>query len=632
MLPEAASSVNKTRSASVSDASMAARAGGILSDMGLGMSGMMMIRWSRALDRRPAGADADTELTGAPMKFMFSQIAAIVNRANKKNNTRLLVRFLVVLLFFCTFYSVVFHFLMEYEGRAHSWVTGFYWTLTVMSTLGFGDITFATDLGRGFSILVLLTGIVFLLVMLPFTFIQFFYAPWLEEHNRARTPRSVPDGMSNHVILTHFDAVAVNLVEKLNQYNIPNVLLIPDLQEALRLHEMGYRVVVGELDDPQTYARLRVQSAALVVVVNDDVTSTNIIFTIREVSDRVTTVTNVNQDDSLDILQLAGSTHTFQFTKMLGQALARRVLGLNMKANVIGRFDELLIAESPAMRTPLQGRTLSESRLRQDTGVNVVGVWEQGRFMLPSPNTRIGASTVLVMAGTGEQLDRYDKVIGSAGQPAENKGPVLVLGGGRVGMSVARTLVRMGVDYRVVEKNATRAQTDERVIQGSAADLDVLVQAGINDTPSVIITTHDDDLNIYLTIYCRRLRPDVQIISRASLDRNINTLHRAGANLVMSFASLCTTTILNLLTPEKLLVISEGLNIFRADLSRALVDKPLHDNQIREATGCSVVAIKREDRMLINPEPATVLQKGDELILIGTAESEKKFAENYPAA
>ncbi len=565
------------------------------------------------------------------MKFLFSQMAAMVNRANQKSNTRLLVRFLALLLVFFVVYSALFHFLMQYEGREHSWITGFYWTLTVMSTLGFGDITFTSDLGRVFSLIVLLTGIVFLLVMLPFTFIQFFYAPWLEEQNKARAPRAVPDTMSNHVILTHFDAVTANLVDKLNQYNIPNVILISDLQEALRIYEMGLRVVVGELDDPETYHRLRVQKAALVVVMNDDVTSTNIIFTIREASDKVITVTNADQDDSLDILQLAGSTHTFQFTKMLGQALARRVMGLSMKANVIGRFDELLIAEAPAMRTPLQGQTLAESRLRELTGVNVVGVWEQGRFMLPGPQTRVGASTVLVLAGSGEQLDRYDQLAGSGGHPHEAKGPLLVLGGGRDGLSVARTLKRMGIDYRVVEKKTTRAQADAHVIQGSAADLDVLVQAGINDTPSIIITTHDDDLNIYLTIYCRRLRPDVQIISRASLDRNINTLHRAGANLVMSYASLCTTTLMNLLNPEKLLVVSEGLNIFRSVLNRALVDKPLHNIRIREETGCSVIAIKREERMLINPEPATVLQKGDELILIGTAEAEKKFAENYPS-
>ncbi len=563
---------------------------------------------------------------------MISQMTALVNQARHRSNTRLMSRFLLVLLGFFIVFSTLFHFLMLYEGQRHSWLTGFYWTLTVMTTLGFGDITFTTDLGRLFSIIVLLSGLIFLLIVLPFTFIQFFYAPWLEEQNKARAPRAVPETMSGHVILTHFDAVALNLVEKLNQYNIPYVVLSPDLQQALNLHETGLRVVVGELDDPETYRRLRVDAAAMVVVMNDDVVSTNIIFTIREVSDSVVTVTNADQEDSLDILKLAGSTHTFQFTKMLGQVLARRVLGLRMEANVIGKFDELLIAEAPAMRSPLQDRTLAETRLRQLTGVNVVGLWEQGRFQLPSPSTRIEASTVLVLAGSEMQLEEFDQLMGAARPDGQSSGPVLVLGGGRVGMSVASTLGRMNIDYRVVEKKATRTHDDARIIQGSAADLDVLIQAGINETPSIIITTHDDDLNIFLTIYCRRLRPDAQIISRASLDRNINTLHRAGANLVMSFSSLCTTTILNLLRPEKLLMISEGLNIFRSIPGQSILGKSLQDQRIREDTGCSIIAIKREERMIINPDPSTIPLPGDELILIGTAEAERKFAESYQSA
>lgn len=561
------------------------------------------------------------------MKFLFSELAVLVSRAQQKNNLRLLLRFLLVLAGFFTLYSVLFHFIMEFEGRQHSWLTGFYWTLTVMSTLGFGDITFTSDLGRFFSIVVLLTGIVFLLVMLPFTFIQFFYAPWLEEQNRARTPRGLPEAASGHVILTHVDPPTAHLVEKFNRYRIPYAILVADSEEALRLHEAGYRVVLGTPDDPATYERLQVRKAALVLVLNDDVTSTNIIFTIREVSEEVVTVTNADQDESLDILQLAGSTHTFQFTKMLGQALARRVLGYSNQANVIGRFDELLIAEAAAARTRLQGMTLAESRLRERTGVNVVGLWEKGRFSPPGPGVRIGEATILVLAGSGEQLRRYEAWVALPGGTGAPEGPVLVLGGGRVGMSAVATLRRMGVDYRLVEKTISRTlQQDERVVQGSAADLEVLVQAGIHDAPAVIVTTHDDDLNIYLTIYCRRLRPDVQIISRATLDRNVQTLYRAGANLVMSYASLVSTTILNLLNPEKLLVVSEGLTIFRVAVPRAIVGRELASARIREETGVSVIAVRRPETMLINPEPATVLQPGDELILIGTAEGERRFA------
>jgi Trk K+ transport system NAD-binding subunit len=566
------------------------------------------------------------------MKTMVAQLALLFRIGQQRSNMRLLIKFMLVLLFFFVAYSVLFHLLMVYEGRQYSWITGFYWTLTTMSTLGFGDITFGSDIGRLFSVVVLISGIIFLLIMLPFTFIQFFYAPWLEEQNKARAPRAVPDDMSGHVILTLFDDVAVNLIEKLNQYGVPYVIVTHELQKALDLHDLGFKVVVGELDDPQTYRRLRIDQSAMVVVMNDDIFGTNIIYTLREVCDSVVTVTNADLEDSVDILLLAGSTHVFQFTDMLGKALARRVLGVSMKANVIGRFDRLIIAEAPAMSTWLQGKTLAESRLRQSAGVTVVGLWEKSRFIIPLPQSRIDQSTVLVLAGTEEQIDRFDRSIAVTAEKGPNHAPVIVLGGGRVGKSVAATLASRGIDFRGVEKRANIAAQNAHFIQGSAADRDILEKAGIRETPSIIITTHDDNLNIYLTIYCRRLRPDVQIISRASLDRNVKTLHRAGANLVMSFSSMVTTTIMNILQPQQMLMLSEGLNVFRVGLNPKLENKDLLNIQVRQRTGCSIVAVKRGDELMINPNPKIVLKHGDELVLIGSAESEKLFNEKYPAA
>src|SRR5699024_11482794 len=49
-------------------------------------------------------------------------------------------------------YSVVFTLLMAQEGGGHSWATAVYWTITTMSTLGYGDITFDSDAGRLFSL------------------------------------------------------------------------------------------------------------------------------------------------------------------------------------------------------------------------------------------------------------------------------------------------------------------------------------------------------------------------------------------------------------------------------------------------------------------------------------------------
>ncbi|MFP3867151.1 MAG: potassium channel family protein [Desulfobacteraceae bacterium] len=561
------------------------------------------------------------------MKFLPSQLMYFLQSRETTKRIRALLKFICFLGFLVTAYSVLFHFLMEYEGRRFTWITGLYWTLTVMSTLGFGDITFTSDLGRVFSIIVLVSGILMLLIMLPFTFITFFYAPWLEAQSKFRAPRELPEDFDDHVIFTSFDPITISLVERLRQYHRPYVILTPDIQVALELIDQGYNPVVGELDDREAYRSLQVGQAAMVVANNDDMKNTNITFTVREITTQTPIVTNADLDESIDILHLAGSTYVYQFMKLLGQALARRALGSSPRANIIGRFEQLLIAEAAAMRTPLVGKTLQESGIRQATGINVVGLWEQGRFEVPRPQSLINPTTVLVLAGSEEQLANYDLLMERV---EESNAPTLILGGGRVGRAAADALEERGLDFRIIENNPDIIKRDDKYILGSAADLETLVRAGIEKTPSVFITTHTDDLNIYLTIYCRRLRPDVQIISRATLDRNISILHTAGANLVMSAASLAANTIFNLLISNKVLMISEGLNIFRVKTHPSLAGKTLRESKIREETGCTLIAIQTDGEMRINPNPDQPLAATDELILIGTGEAEKLFLNRYP--
>ena len=538
----------------------------------------------------------------------------------------MLFKFLLILMTMISIYSVLFHFLMELENQNFSWITGFYWSLTVMSTLGFGDITFTSDLGKLFSMVVLLSGLIFLLIMLPFTFIQFFYAPWLETQTKARAPRELPDDTKDHVILTSCDPITMNLIEKLEQYQYKYVLVIEDIQHALGLYDQDYKVVVGDLSDPETYRRINVHRAGLVVVNIDDMMNTNIAFTVREISKEVPIAANADLDESVDILQLAGCTHVLQFMKLLGQSLARRVLRTSTRANVIGNIDGLLIAEAPAMRTVLVGKTLQQSRLRETTGITVVGVWERGQFEIPTAALRINSTTVLLMAGSAEQLKDYDEHIRGH---QKFQAPVLVLGGGRVGRAAAEALAQGGIDHRIIEKNKKLA-IDDSYIHGSAADINTLTRAGIMEAPSIIITTHDDPTNIYLTIYCRRLRPDIQIICRANLDRNISKLHNAGADLVMSYASLSANTILNLLKPDEVLMLAEGLNVFRAGIHSSLVGKSLVESQIRIKTGCSVIAINHDGNMAANPDPSVCFHATDELIIIGTDDAEKRFLKMYP--
>jgi voltage-gated potassium channel len=562
------------------------------------------------------------------LKFLPSQLTYFLKPATSRRNIRLLLRFLLVLAFLVTVFSILFHVLMVFEGREHSWLTGLYWTLTVMSTLGFGDITFTSDAGRVFSIIVLLSGMVFLLILLPFTFIEFFYAPWMKAQAELRAPRQLPESTSGHVILTNMDPVSKALMQKLTHYGYPYALLVYDLDEALRLHDLGFQVVLGESDRPETYRLVRADKAALVAATGNDMANTNVAFTVREMSQSVPIVTTASSNDAVDILRLAGSSDVIQLSTMMGQALARRIIGADARAHVIAEFGDLLIAEATAAGTPLVGKTLAGSNLRKLTGLSVIGIWKRGQYEIAAAESMIDANSILVLSGSAEQLRKYDEFFCIYHVSA---GAVIIVGGGRVGRAIGRALKAREVDFRIVESNPARIRDQAIYVEGSAADYETLERAGIDHAPAIVITTHDDDMNVYLTIYCRRLRPDIQIISRSTRERNVSTLHRAGADFVLSYASMGATTIFNYLRRAGVVVIAEGLHLTETRVPGALAGRTLAQAAIPSQTGGNVVALRSNGELMINPEPSTILEHGAEIILIGTPEAEQRFMQLYGA-
>jgi len=560
------------------------------------------------------------------LKFFTSQLTHIISSTDTQYNLKRLARFVGILTLVIILYSVVFHFIMEYEGQDHSWITGLYWTLTVMSTLGFGDITFTSDLGRIFSVIVLVSGMLSLLILLPFTFIQFFYAPWLEAQAKARAPREVPQDTKDHIIITHYNPVTRALMDKLDQYNYNYVMLVGELAKALEYYDQGYNVVFGDLDDPDTYGRLRVTQAAMVVANGTDMVNSNICNTVRELDEDVTIVSTADSQDSIDLLKLAGADHVIRMGDMMGRALSRRTIGQDSRLHVIGRFDQLVLAEAMAHQTPLVGKTLKESRLREEMGINLVGIWERGAFLKPRPELTIKKESILIMAGSTEQLRTYDEYMAIY---RANDHPVIIVGAGRVGRGIAESFDERGLDYRIIDKNPDRIKNDEHFIQGSAEDFSTLENAGIREAPCILITTHDDDMNIYLTIYARKLRPNIQIISRSTLQRNVNTLHRGGADFVLSYATMGANAIFNILERNDIIIVAEGLNVFTVTTPGKLVGKTLVESNIRQQTGCNVLSIRKDGQQIINPDPDEQITGHSELVLVGTSEDEKQFMTHF---
>ncbi len=565
------------------------------------------------------------------MKTISTQLSYFFENKELKRNLPLLLKLIGLLVAVIVVFTVAFHFIMLYaEGEEYSWITGLYWTLTVMSTLGFGDITFTSDVGRLFSVIVLVTGIVLLLIVLPFAFIRFFYAPWIKAQIQSRAPEVVPPETEGHVIICSRDAIAPGLIEALDREDIPYVLIGPDAPTASSWYVEGLSAVVGDVDDKQTFENLRLAEARLLVANRDDVVNTNLVLTAREVAPEVPIAAIANDDNAVDILELSGSTHVLPLKRWLGEQLANRVKAQQAGVQSLGAYGDLKIAELPVRNTPLVGKSIRETKLREKTGVNVIGVWERGPLQPPDPSRRLTEASVPVVMGTEAQLKTLYETMG----PQEiSEHPVVVIGGGRVGEAAIRSLVEKDVPVNLVERDPDRCErfrdVCENVYPGDASNYSVIQRAGIAQAPAVLLTTNDDATNVYLTSYCRNLNPELRVVSRITYEHNLDAIYRAGADYVLSYATLGVDAIMSVLTGKELIVLGEGVDLFARAVPESLYGETLPESEIGAVTGLTVVALKDGDHTLTELTPETTLEPGMEVLLIGSDEQLEKFIDHF---
>ena len=564
------------------------------------------------------------------MKFIISQLTYFIQASDTKRNLKSLGKYLAFLAGVVCIYAVIFHLLMIHvEKQSHSWLTGFYWALTVMSTLGFGDITFHSDIGRLFSIVVLLSGVVLLLIVLPFAFIQFFYASWIETQTRLRAPRFLPDNVKGHVIICRRESIAQGLIGNLKYAGIPYYFIESDPVVAANMISDGLSVVTGEIDNSDTYDRMRISASRLVFANHEDTVNCNITLTIRQINQSVPIVATAEEWDSVDILELSGATHVLALKHKLGEQLAQRVdVGANT-AHVVGRFRDILIAEIVVHDTLLAGKSLKESGLRSQVGVNVVAVWERGKLLPIRPDLILSKTSVPIVVGTREQLDRLNTMLTSR---TFSEQPVLIIGGGKVGRAAAVSLKKRGVPIKIVERKVLKTHfgvEPGEITVGNAADKEVLYNAGLKKTSSVILSTSNDSVNIYLAVYCRRLMPKINIISRVTHERNVGAIYRAGADFVLSYASLGKEHVFSLVIGREPIMVGEGADVFVDRVPLSLEGKSIEESQIGERTGLIVIAIEADEKTNTNPPPATLLPKGGNLLTLGTPLQRKSFREIF---
>ena len=566
------------------------------------------------------------------MKFPGSEIGHILGEGKNRRNLASLLRYVVFLIGVILLFSGIFRVLMErLEGETYSWVTAIYWTLVTMTTLGYGELTFSSGGGQLFSIVVVLSGLVLLLVVLPFAFIRFFYAPWLEAQLRLQAPRSLPNSTRGHVIISRHDEIAAALIQRLGPAGIPHCVVESDPAVAAQLLADGVDVIAAQLDERTTYEQLQLQQARLLFANSGDTRNSNIALTAREVSDTVPIVGVVESEDSIDVLEFSGCTQVLPLKTRLGQYLASRVSTGLGAVDVVGHFHGLQIAEFAARNTKLAGHPIRDTHLRARTGLNIVGTWRRGRLSPALPETVIAPDSLVVVVGTTEQLAALDGTVSSP--PSADDALVLVIGAGKVGRAASAALKRKNLSVHVIDRSSDGlgrlTGVVDQTIEGDAADRTALMEAGLEQAQTVLLTTHDDAMNIYLSVYCRRLKPDLRIVSRISHDRNLEAIHRAGADFVLSYAALGAEAIVSILEGHELVILGQNIELFSAQVPPRLEGRTLAESQLASLAGLSVVAIKQGGQLVTQLHASTRLESGMELFILGGIEQRRAFAELF---
>ncbi len=161
--------------------------------------------------------------------------------------------------------------------------------------------------------------------------------------------------------------------------------------------------------------------------------------------------------------------------------------------------------DCPVLNTPLRQLTDLFSTLR----AIVVGIRREGRLFAPEPDDQLFAGDQIYVFSHVEDVNRTLDIFGKATKKQER---VVIIGGGNVGLAVARALESRTdrIRAKMIEKdraNAERAADAlERtiVLNGDGMNMDILVEANIERADAVLAVTDDDKTNILAAVRAKQ--------------------------------------------------------------------------------------------------------------------------------
>jgi voltage-gated potassium channel len=211
----------------------------------------------------------------------------------------------------------------------------------------------------------------------------------------------------------------------------------------------------------------------------------------------------------------------------------------------------------------------------------------------------------------------------------------IICGAGRVGSHLIRSLQGSEETFIVIESNAQKvSQLHDfgiAVLVRDATLEESLIEAGVENAKGLAACLPDDADNVYVVLTARDLNPAIHIVARAAEEQAEAKLIRAGANRVvaptiigghrmaMALTKPAVGDFLDSITANQLELGFEQLEV---EPVSSFVGRRLSETNIRSQLNIVIVSIRRVNgEIVFNPNAEAVIQAGDMLIAIGSAES-----------
>lgn len=215
---------------------------------------------------------------------------------------------------------------------------------------------------------------------------------------------------------------------------------------------------------------------------------------------------------------------------------------------------------------------------------------------------------------------------------AKNRRPVLVIGLGRFGGAVARTLERMG--HEVLGADAEPRLVQEfapdltKVVQADCTDVACLKSLGVEDFEAAVVAIGTDIEASVLTVLALSDLGLTNIWAKATNDKHARILERTGATHVVFPEQSMGERVAHLLNERLLDFISFGdeFAIARLKAPDCIAGLPLEMSDCRKKFDVTVVGVKRAGEAFIHAVPDTIIFPQDELVVSGLISDIERFS------